>query len=130
VADQDRDRRLVRIDDLRRCLAVAFERLQLTGEDAQGLGGLLVDSELRGHPDHGDAALGVLAGLDRDGSLNPRPRVRVLHETDGAIHLDGDRGAGPGAPTRAMGWCIDRARQRTGMAVAAVRGWQLLVAAP
>jgi LDH2 family malate/lactate/ureidoglycolate dehydrogenase len=72
----------------------------------------------------------VLAGLDRDGSLNPRPRVRVLHETDGAIHLDGDRGAGPGAPTRAMGWCIDRARQRTGMAVAAVRGWQLLVAAP
>jgi LDH2 family malate/lactate/ureidoglycolate dehydrogenase len=79
-------------------------------------------------PDHGVAALGVLAGFYRDGSLNPRPRVRVLHETDGAIHLDGDRGAGPGAPTRAMGWCIDRARQRAGMAVAAVRGWQLLVA--
>jgi prevent-host-death family protein len=81
-------------------------------------------------PDHGVAALGVLAGFYRDGSLNPRPRLRVLHETDGAIHLDGDRGAGPGAPTRAMGWCIDRARQRAGMAVAAVRGWQLLVAAP
>ena len=49
--------RLVRIDDLRRCLAVAFERLDLTPEDAEGLGGLLVDSELRGHPDHGVAAL-------------------------------------------------------------------------
>jgi LDH2 family malate/lactate/ureidoglycolate dehydrogenase len=130
MADQDRDARLVRIDDLRRCLAAAFERLQLTPEDAEGLSGLLVESELRGHPDHGVAALGVLAGFYRDGTLNPRPRVRVLHETDGAILFDGDRGAGPAAPTRAMGWCIDRARERKGMAVAAVRDWQLLVAAP
>jgi LDH2 family malate/lactate/ureidoglycolate dehydrogenase len=128
--DQDRGVRLVRIDDLRRCLAAAFERLQLTREDAEGLSGLLVDSELRGHPGHGVAAFGVLAGFYRDGRLNPRPSVRVLHETDGAIHLDGDRGAGPGAPTRAMRWCIQRARERKGMAVAAIRDWQLLVAAP
>ena len=39
MADQDRDARLVRIDDLRRCLAIAFERLQLTPEDAEGLAG-------------------------------------------------------------------------------------------
>jgi LDH2 family malate/lactate/ureidoglycolate dehydrogenase len=45
--------RLVRVDDLRRCLAAAFERLELTAEDADELAGLLVDSELRGHPDHG-----------------------------------------------------------------------------
>jgi LDH2 family malate/lactate/ureidoglycolate dehydrogenase len=122
--------RLVRIDDLRRCLAAAFERLQLAPEDADGLAGLLMDSELRGHPDHGVEALGLLAGFYRDGKLNPRPRVRVLHETDGAILLDGDRGCGPGAPTRAMRWCIERARERKGMAVAAVRDWQLLVAAP
>jgi LDH2 family malate/lactate/ureidoglycolate dehydrogenase len=122
--------RLVRIDDLRRCLAVAFERLRLPPEDAEGLAGLLVDSELRGHPDHGVAALAVLAGFYRDGTLNPRPRVRVLQQTDGAIHFDGDRGCGPGVPTRAMRWCIDRARQHKGMAVAAVRDWQLLVAAP
>ena len=102
MADQDRGTRLVRIDDLRRCLAVAFERLQLTREDAEGLAGILVDSELRGHPDHGVAALGVLAGFYRDGTLNPRPRVRVLHETDGAILFDGDCGGGPGLPTRAM----------------------------
>jgi LDH2 family malate/lactate/ureidoglycolate dehydrogenase len=29
-----------------------------------------------------------------------------------------------------MRWCIERARERKGMAVAAVRHWQLLVAAP
>jgi LDH2 family malate/lactate/ureidoglycolate dehydrogenase len=122
--------RLVRIDDLRRCLAMAFERLQLTPEDAEGLGALLVESELRGHSDHGVAALGVLAAFYRDGKLNPRPRVRVLQETDGAILLDGDRGCGPRVPTRAMRWCIERARERKGMAAAAVRDWQLLVAAP
>jgi LDH2 family malate/lactate/ureidoglycolate dehydrogenase len=128
--DHSEGARLVRIDDLRRCLAVAFERLQLAPEDAEGLAGLLVDSELRGHPDHGVAALGVLATFYRDGKLNPRPRVRVLKETEGAILLDGDRGCGPGAPTRAMRWCIERARERKGIAVAAVRDWQLLVAAP
>jgi LDH2 family malate/lactate/ureidoglycolate dehydrogenase len=128
--DHGEGARLVRIDDLRRCLAIAFERLQLGSEDAEGLGGLLVESELRGHPGHGVAALGVLAGFYRDGKLNPRPRVRVLHETDGAILFDGDRGCGPGVPMRAMRWCIERARERKGMAVAAVRDWQLLVAAP
>jgi LDH2 family malate/lactate/ureidoglycolate dehydrogenase len=120
----------VRIDDLRRCLARAFEGLQLSPEDAEGLAGLLVDAELRGHPDHGVAALGLLARLYRDGRLNPRPRVRVLRETDGAILVDGDRGCGPSAPTLAMRWCVDRARERKGMAVASVRDWQLLVAAP
>jgi LDH2 family malate/lactate/ureidoglycolate dehydrogenase len=122
--------RRVRIDDLRRCLAIAFERLGLPPQDAGDLGGLLVDSELRGHPGHGVAALPLLAGFYRDGRLNPRPRVRVLRETDAAVLFDGDRGGGPGLPTRAMRWCVDRARERGGMAVAAVRNWQLLVAAP
>jgi LDH2 family malate/lactate/ureidoglycolate dehydrogenase len=128
--DRDQGTRLVRIDDLRRCLAIAFERLRLAPGDADGLGGLLVDSELRGHADHGVAALAVIAAFYRDGTLNPRPRVRVLRETDGALLLDGDRGCGPGAPTRAMRWCLERARERSGMAVAAVRDWQLVVAGP
>jgi LDH2 family malate/lactate/ureidoglycolate dehydrogenase len=122
--------KLVHIDDLCPCLAAVFERLEVAPEDAAGLARLLVDSELRGHPDHGVAALGLLSQLYRDGKLNPRPQVRVLRETDGALLLDGDRGCGPGAPTRAMSWCIERARERQGMAVAAVRDWQLLVAAP
>src|SRR5918994_2137319 len=120
----------VRIDDLRRCLALAFQRLGLAPREAEDLGGLLVDSELRGHAGHGVAALAVLASLYRDGTLNPRPRVRVLRETDGALLLDGDHGCGPGAPTWAMRWCVERARERKGMAVATVRDWQLVVAGP
>ena len=128
--DRDDGARLVRIDELRCCLAGVFDRLQLAADDAEGLGELLVDSELRGHADHGVAALAVLTSFYRNGALNPRPRVRVLRETDGALLLDGDRGCGPGAPTRAMRWCIERARGRSGIAVAAVRDWQLVVPAP
>ncbi len=118
----------VRIADLRACLAGAFGALSLDETGADELAGLLIDSELRGHRDHGVAALGLLSRLYGDGVLNPRPEVRVISETDGALLLDGDRGCGPGAPMRAMAWCIERARK--GMAVAAVRDWQLLVAAP
>jgi len=121
---------VVRLDDLRRCLARAFERLGVDAEDADALGRLLLDSELRGHHDHGVAALGLLVGFYSDGKLNPRPNVRVLRETDGALLLDGDRGCGPVAPERAMRWCIERARARGGMAVAGVRDWQMLVGAP
>ena len=122
--------RLVRIDDLGHCLATSFERLELEAEDAAALADLLIDSELRGHPDHGIAALEPLTLFYRQGKLNPRPSVRVLRESDGAILLDGDRGYGPGAPTLAMKWCIERARQSKGMAVAAVRDWQMIVAGP
>jgi LDH2 family malate/lactate/ureidoglycolate dehydrogenase len=122
--------RRVGIDDVRGCLTAAFEALELAPDGAAALAELLVDSELRGHPDHGVAAIGLLTRLYRDGELNPRPQVRVLSETDGALLLDGDRGCGPGAPMRAMRWCIDRARERKGLAVAAVRDWQLLVCAP
>jgi LDH2 family malate/lactate/ureidoglycolate dehydrogenase len=122
--------RVVRIDDLRRCLRKAFKRLNLMADDAEAQAGLLLDSELRGHPDHGIVALAALSNFYREGRLNPRPSVRVLRESDGALLLDGDRGCGPGAPMRAMQWCIEHARERKGMAVAAVRDWQLIVAAP
>ena len=117
----------VRIEDLRGCLAGAFERLGLDAEGADDLAGLLIDSELRGHPDHGVAALAPLIRLYSNGDLNPRPQIRVVQESEGALVLDGDRGCGPGAPERAMRWCIARARQHKGIAAASVRHWQLLV---
>ena len=122
--------REVRIADTRSCLTAAFEQLDVASEDAAGLADLLVDSELRGHHDHGVTAIGILTTLYRDGKLNPRPRVEVLSETDGGLLLDGDRGCGPGAPTRAMQWAIEHARVRKGVAVAAVRRWQMVVGGP
>jgi len=116
---------LVRIEDLRHCLVAAFERLELPPEDAEQVADVLVDSELRGHESHGVHLLGFLVEAYR-GGMNPRPRVRVLRESEGALLLDGDRSHVVGA-VRAMRWCIKRARELKGMAVAGVRNSQLIV---
>jgi LDH2 family malate/lactate/ureidoglycolate dehydrogenase len=130
AAQPDDGARPVGIGDLRRCLADVFERCGLASEDAADLADLVLDSELRGRADHGVAVLGVLVPLYRNGALNPRPAVRVLRESEGALLLDGDGGCGPAAPRRAMDWCVARARARGGMAVAAIRSWQLVVCGP
>jgi LDH2 family malate/lactate/ureidoglycolate dehydrogenase len=118
--------RLVRIEDLRHCLIAAFERLELPREDAQQVAEVLLDSELRGHESHGVHLLGFLADAYHGGGMNPRPRIRVQRETEGALLLDGDRSHVVGA-VRAMRWCIERSRERKGMAVAGVRNSQLIV---
>jgi LDH2 family malate/lactate/ureidoglycolate dehydrogenase len=130
MADERGAVRLVRIDNLRGALVAGFRRLGLSAEHADGIAALLLDAELRGHPDHGVARLGYLADWYREGSLNPRPNVRVLRETDGALLLDGDRGCGLLAAEQAMRWCIQRAKIRQGMAIAGVRNWQCFTGGP
>ena len=49
--------RTVRIKDLQATLQTSLEKLEMPSEHAAGLAGLLVDNELRGHPDHGAAML-------------------------------------------------------------------------
>ncbi|HEY6690452.1 MAG TPA: Ldh family oxidoreductase [Rubrobacter sp.] len=114
---------LVRIEDLRHCLIAAFERLELPREDAEQVAEVLLDSELRGHESHGVHLLGVLADAYRGGGMNTQPHIRVLRETEGTLLLDGDRSHVVGA-VRAMRWCIERAPERKGMAVAGVRNSQ------
>src|SRR5687767_9268098 len=114
------DRR-VRIDDLRGCVAAALGKLDLPAEHADLIADFLVDADLRGHDHHGVAFLGMLLRFYRSGAYNPRPDIRVIRETAGALTLDGDRSCGIISGMRAMRWCIERARERGGMACAAVR---------
>ena len=121
----DNEMRLVQIEDLRHCLIAAFQRLELPPEDAEQVAEVLLDSELRGHESHGVHLLGFLADAYR-GGMNPRPHIRVLRESEGALLLEGDHSHVVGA-VRAMRWCIERARERKGMAVAGVRNSQLIM---
>jgi LDH2 family malate/lactate/ureidoglycolate dehydrogenase len=121
-----KEMRLVRIEDLRHCLIAAFERLELPREDAEQVAEVLLDSELRGHESHGVHLLGFLSDAYRGGGMNAQPHIRLLRETEGALLLDGDRSHVVGA-VQAMHWCIERARERKGMAVAGVRNSQLIV---
>ena len=113
--------RRVRIADLRDCVVAALGRLDLPVEDAGLIADVLVDAELRGHDDHGVAFLAMLLRFYRSGAYNPRPDIRIIRETAGALTLDGDRACGIIPGMRAMRWCIERAREREGMACATVR---------
>jgi LDH2 family malate/lactate/ureidoglycolate dehydrogenase len=126
VENSGNEMRLAQIEDLRHCLIAAFQRLELPPEDAEQVAEVLLDSELRGHESHGVHLLGFLADAYRSGGMNPRPRIRVLRESEGALLLEGDHSHVVGA-VRAMRWCIERAREREGMAVAGVRNSQLVV---
>src|SRR5918995_2743694 len=126
VENSGNEMRLAQIEDLRHCLIAAFQRLELPPEDAEQVAEVLLDSELRGHESHGVHLLGFLADAYRSGDMNPRPRIRVLRESEGALLLEGDHSHVVGA-VRAMRWCIERARQRKSMAVAGVRNSQLIV---
>jgi LDH2 family malate/lactate/ureidoglycolate dehydrogenase len=126
VENSGNEMRLVQIEDLRHCLIAAFQRLELPPVDAEQVTEVLLDSELRGHESHGVHLLGFLADAYRGGGMNPRPRIRVLRESEGALLLEGDHSHVVGA-VRAMRWCIERSRGRKGMVVAGVRNSQLVV---
>jgi LDH2 family malate/lactate/ureidoglycolate dehydrogenase len=117
---------LLRLEDLRRSVEHACERLGMPAQEGKQVADVLLDSELRGHESHGVHMVGWLVDSVRDGQLNPRPNVRVLRETETTLLLEGDRGPVV-ASSRAMRWCIERTRERGGIAIAAVRNTQLIV---
>ena len=118
--------RTVRIEDLQACLQAALEKLDMPSDHAAGLAALLVDTELRGHPDPGAAMLHYLKEVFQAGRYNPRPKITTVSETDSALLLEGDFGVGTVATGRAMAWCVERARERRGIAMAGVRHWQFI----
>src|ERR671910_524605 len=126
VENSGNEMRMAQMEDLRHCLIAAFQRLELPPEDAEQVAEVMLDSELRGHENHGVHLLGFLADASRSGGMNPRPRIRVLRESEGALLLEGDHSHVVGA-VRAMRWCIERAREHKGMAGAGVRNSQPIV---
>jgi len=77
--------------------------------------------ELRGHEDHGVGPLPRIAERHRAGYFNPRPDVRLVRQSDTVATFDADRAYRVVPSTIAMRWCIERARERRGIAAAAVR---------
>jgi LDH2 family malate/lactate/ureidoglycolate dehydrogenase len=112
---------LVRIDDLRACATDVLSRLGQPDDHAAMVADLLVDSELRGYEDHGVAILGYVPVIGKAISINLRPTIRTVSETDNTLLLDGDHGWGVMPGVQAMEWCIERARKRRGIACATVR---------
>src|SRR4051794_25590131 len=69
----------------------------------------LVRADLRGIETHGVNRLsGYVRGL-KAGRLNPRPELRILHESPATLLVDADGGLGVVTSARVMDMCLDRA---------------------
>ena len=62
--------------------------------DAQLASEILIAADLRGIDSHGIARLAGYVRLFDNGRLNPKPIVKILHETPSTGVLDGDAGLG------------------------------------
>jgi LDH2 family malate/lactate/ureidoglycolate dehydrogenase len=105
-------------------LAGYLERLYraagMTRAGARAMAGAHVEADLRGIAGHGSRlAPGYLAKLHA-GRLNPRPRLRSVHDADAVLVVDADLAPGPLAARHAVAAVLRRA-QRRGVAAAAVR---------
>lgn len=101
----------VREDRLLTFAAACFEKAGLDADHAALIARLLVNSDLRGVRSHGTRALdGYCAGLEQ-GALNPKPDIRVLHETPTSAVIDGDGTLGYLPMVRATEHAVRKAKE-------------------
>ena len=81
-------------DELQRLVTDLFETVGISRQDASLMARLLVETDLRGVFSHGTRQTPGYVCRMRDGTVNPRPTIRVVSETRTTQVLDGDGGLG------------------------------------
>ena len=110
----------VNAEELRQYLSRVYESLGLPGADAGACAAQIVDAELRGVSSHGCVRFGVFVERLRNGTANPKPRVRTITDLPAFSLLDGDYGMSAVVARRAMRIAIDKAKAG-GVGAAAIR---------
>jgi LDH2 family malate/lactate/ureidoglycolate dehydrogenase len=108
------------IETAREFSCQVFQAVGVPREDALLVTNNMIDADLRGLGSHGISRLLVYTTRIKDGWVNPKPNIKILHERGGLLHLDGDNGLGAVVGVRAMDMCIDKAVQ-SGVAVCSVQ---------
>lgn len=90
-------------------IVAVLVRVGLTPDDAAQMAAVLLAADEHGVDSHGISHLRLYAERLASGLTNPRPRVTVVHETPGALVLDGDNGPGPVVGAEAMRRCLAKA---------------------
>lgn len=81
-------------DRMRRFVQTLLERSDMDAAHAAHLAGILVTNDLRCVYSHGTRQVANYVGFLREGTINPRPQVRVVSESPTTAVLDGDGGLG------------------------------------
>src|ERR1700722_8081854 len=87
-----------------------FISMGCSSHDAQIAAVALLSADLRGIDSHGVARLSGYARLQEAGRANPRPDIRIIHETLSTAVVDGDSGLGLVVAPFAMQVAMEKAR--------------------
>ncbi|WP_257666589.1 Ldh family oxidoreductase [Parapedobacter tibetensis] len=88
-----------------------FKSIGCPEDDAVLATDVLLSADLRGIDSHGVARLSGYVRLSSTGRLNPKPAIRVVHETPTTATVDGDGGLGLVVAPYAMDIALAKARQ-------------------
>src|SRR5271155_101621 len=86
-----------------------FRKIGCPEKDAQTAAAALLSADLRGIDSHGVARLIGYVRLQEAGRANPRPQIRILHQTPSTAVVDGDSGLGLVVAPFAMQLAIEKA---------------------
>jgi L-2-hydroxycarboxylate dehydrogenase (NAD+) len=103
-------------DELVDLVARLFRAVDVPDDDAVITASRLVEADFRGRTGHGLIRVVPYLERIRSGGLNPRPAMRILHETAASAQLDADNGLGTVAMTRATELAVGKARE-SGVAI-------------
>ncbi len=98
-----------------------FTARNVSDDDAAWIATLLVRANLRGHDSHGVIRIPQYVEAIKRGTLNPRPKTRLVVDTPTIAVLDGDGGFGQVVARQGIALAIERARTH-GLAAVALRG--------
>ena len=97
-----------------------MEKLGVPASDAEIVGDVLIEADLRGVSSHGLIRLSSYYGNRlKKGYMDPVTRTTTVNETDTTLAFDGGNGLGQVNSYRAMTACIEKAK-KSNIAVATV----------
>jgi LDH2 family malate/lactate/ureidoglycolate dehydrogenase len=108
-------------DELEDFVARVLVSRDLPESDAQTAARVLVSADRRGIVSHGVSRLHIYVDMLDVGNINPRPNLRVVHETPSTATVDGDGGMGLVVGPWAHGITLEKAEQ-VGTGWVAVQG--------
>lgn len=97
-------------DGLRQFVTQLFEKAGTSRTDAEVMARLLVLADLRGVFSHGTRQTPGYVRLMLEGRVNPRPTIRVVHETPTTRVYDGDGGMGHFPCYQGAEWAVATAK--------------------
>lgn len=99
------------LEQLQKFTKQAFLAIGCSEKDAELSTDVLTKADLRGIDSHGVARLIGYIRLWEAGRINPKPSIKIIHETPSTAVVDGDRGLGLVVAPKAMEIAMEKAEQ-------------------